>query len=162
MFFWRKKTWVKNVVTQSLYNSFLSVLTVFSRWPAVGRRQTIYYRGEEAVSLEKQLAAADSTPGLHHPPLTTSTPLQHEAVLVMETPDTASGGRRDVSDGGSSENDATAAPKTAADIATTSVRDLRKAFDSFATTSDVSLLDHVARRKVRSLCTLSTYKELRE
>jgi len=47
------------------------------------------------------------------------------------------------------------APTVISNISTNSVRDLKKAFDHFAGSSDVSLLDHVVRNKVRELSLLN-------
>ena len=46
-------------------------------------------------------------------------------------------------------------PTVISNISTNSVRDLKKAFDHFAGSSDVSLLDHVVRNKVRELSLLN-------
>ena len=113
--------------------------------PNAGRRQAIYYTGEEAVTLEglEQLIAGCSPPAPHQP-LRASTPLQPDPITL--TTSWVGSVNSDVHDGG-------AANAEAVDIATTSVRDLKKAFDTFASQSNLSLLDHVAGNKVRTMCT---------
>jgi hypothetical protein len=175
-----------------------------------GKRQAIYFTGEEGVTLEgleQQLTSTplpssgpayssdnqqyfpslSSTNELSHYPLTSTNSLFYPSHGSFNTSDsqspntrgfveddtytthatstpnitTASNPIADISDIPNSPTIATATPtvvsnialtptSVSSSIATTSVRDLKKAFDHFAGSSDVSLLDHVARNKVRS------------
>jgi hypothetical protein len=108
----------------------------------------------------EQLIAAGSPPP--HPPIRTSTPLQapasqdaHDArdadKPVLDAADVipvADSAERTAAAADDAIDENAAGQSHDSDFASKSVRDLKKTFDTFATTSNVSLRDHVTPKQV--------------
>lgn len=117
--------------------------------PPLSASSPLYPPPLSASSQIYPLPLSASSP-LYDPPLSASSPFVHEDVILY-TPNREHAKENEVD---FVENSATLANTTAAasvatptKIATTSVRDLRLAYDKFASTSNLSLLDHVAGNK---------------